>query len=220
MKRSLNILALLLALVMMLSACAGKAPDTGDSQAPADSEAQAEIGDNSIASEQNEENDAPAQSEGAEQENDSQQEDTQDPGTAPEQNSTQPQNDVQTPDDRGSYEEYLSALTLFALSMDYPDFQLQGIYAASSVSLAQKTSSKGIYVFFDSMGESLCAHVNHIEAERTAESATTDLFANELGFASFELMSELPDTNSLTLLDSKVYSALLSELTGISIFSH
>ena len=217
MKRSLNILALLLALVMMLSACAGKAPDAGDSQAPADSEAQAETGDNSIASEQN---DIPAQSEDAGTENNPQQEAPQDPSVAPQQNSTQPQNDVQTPDDRGSYEEYLSALTLFALSMDYPDFQLQGIYAASSVSLAQKTSSKGIYVFFDSMGESLCAHITHIEAERISESGTTDLFANELGFSSFELMSELPDTNSLTLLDSKVYGALLSELTGISIFSH
>ena len=196
MKQSLSVLALLFALLLMLSACAGKGPNADADYTPDVSSSQAA----------NENNDTPAQNEGNAQEQ----------GNADEQGD---QTNVQSPESNGSYEEYLSALSLFALSMEYPDFQLQDIYAASSVTMANKANSQGIYVFFDSMGESLCARVTPIAAERS-ESGTLDLFANELGYAAFEIQSEQPDINSLILLEPGVYGQLLPVLSGISLYNH
>lgn len=220
MKRSLNTLALLLALLMLLSACADKAPKEDGTQ-PSEGSSR-EATENS----ENRENtgaDTPSQSEA--QENDPEQGNAADPTDASVQDSTGGQSsthgqpDVQTPEDGNTYEEYLSALSLFALSMEYPDFQLQEIYSASSVSLANKADSKGIYVFFDSMGQTLCAHVSPLAAERN-ESGSLDLFANETGYAAFELQAQLPATEGLTFLDPQIYGPLLSELSGVAFYNH
>ncbi|MBE6984463.1 MAG: hypothetical protein E7434_02395 [Ruminococcaceae bacterium] len=115
------------------------------------------------------------------------------------------------------YEEYLAALTLFALSMEYPDFVLQGIYSGTSVSIENKMSSSGVYTMFESGGSSLIAHVYPIDAERT-EPGTSDLYAAELGFAAFDLVESRDDNYSEIPQD--VYTGLLSEISGVSIFSH
>lgn len=115
------------------------------------------------------------------------------------------------------YEEHLAALTLFALSMEYPDFVLQGIYSGTSVSIENKMSSAGIYAMFESGGSSLIAHIYPIDAERT-QPGTTDLYAAELGFAAFDFVESRD--NSYSEISQDVYASLLAELSSISIFSH
>lgn len=123
------------------------------------------------------------------------------------------------PEKGKSYEEHLGALTLFALSIEYPDFSLNGIYTDTEVAIANKENSNGIYVLFDSMGEEVCAHVYPIAQERT-ETGTMDLYAAELGFAAFDLMEEPPATEELTPLQKEVFSVLLADLNAVSLYSH
>lgn len=188
MKQKRSLLALLLALMLVLSACATVAPGK-EGQVPEGSDGQTVAGNN--------EADDPAQNE----------------DNAPGEHINQ------TPEPGKSYEEYLSALCLFALSMEYPDFQFQGVYTSSAVTIMNKASSQGIYVFFDSMGESYCVCAYPLEAERT-ESGSLDVFANELGYAAFDILTEQPDTNDLSPLDSQIFGQLLSELNGVSLYNH
>jgi len=104
----------------------------------------------------------------------------------------------------------LAALTLFALSMEYPDFVPQGFYATNS-------GSKGIYAMFESGGESLTAHIYPIEKERT-ELGTMDIYANEVGFAAFELIEGADD--HYEEIPEDAYAAFLSSLSGVSVFTH
>ena len=121
------------------------------------------------------------------------------------------------PEKTASYEEQLAALTLFGLSMEYPDFSLSGIYAASAVDLAQKETSKGIYVVFESFGEKLTLHVYPLAGERT-DIGTRDLYAAELGYAAFDLVESIPSGTSE--IKQEVYSPLLSGLSAIALYTH
>ena len=154
-------------------------------------------------------------------------EETVDGQTTPEQNSelsdtipTESSSEVlQEPEAGKTYEDYLCALTLYALSMEYPDFQLQESYALSEIAPANKNYSEGAYVMFESMGENLCVHVYPLAEERT-EAFTRDIYTAELGFVAFDILEEAPNTENLLPLDAAIFSQLLSELSSVSIYSH
>lgn len=116
------------------------------------------------------------------------------------------------------YEKKLAALVLFALSMDYPDFRLEGIYMNSSAIDAEKQSDRGVYAVVDNGGNRFVFSAFPIDGERS-EAGTTDLYANELGYASFTMTSDVL-TEGMTLLEPAEYSQFLSELSGISILQH
>ncbi len=116
-----------------------------------------------------------------------------------------------------TYEEHLAALTIFALSMEYPDFVLEGIYTSSAVAIEQKGNSEGIYAVFESYGEKYIMHVYPIDEERS-EAMTRDLYAAELGYAAFDEVEKLPD--GIAMLDEDVFTQLLKSLSGVSVFTH
>ena len=213
MKQKFNFLALLLALMVVLSACAGIVPGEDVGQVPASNSSRGEgdEGDAPVQGETHGEGQEPEQN--GNQENDSEQEQEETSS------GTEDQSKVQASETDKAYEEYLSALSLLALSMEYPDFQLQGVYAASRVSVENKSSSQGIYVLFESQGEDLCLHVFPIAAERN-EAGSRDVFASELGYAAFDLQPEIPAVDGLTLLEAKDYGELLSKLSGVALYNH
>lgn len=200
MKKSLSLLSLLL-VILLLCACTAAPSQTGKESEEVNQSA-GEVSDLSGLSDSAEPSDSPEQS------------DSSGP-SAQESNAAQ----TQKPEEEKTYEEHLGALTLFALSMEYPDFSLQGTYTATAVTIANKEASDGIYVLFESMGEKFCVHVYPIAQERT-EVGTLDLFAAELGFAAFDLLEEAPKTEGLTALEAQSFSQLLSDLNSVSVYGH
>lgn len=85
------------------------------------------------------------------------------------------------------YELWLASAAMLGLSLEYPDFELDGIYALSATSLAEKAESKGVYLRFRSGGADCAIHCVPLEGERSEE-GSVDLSSKAAGFATFDLM--------------------------------
>lgn len=86
------------------------------------------------------------------------------------------------------YEHWLAAAVVTGISMDYPDFELEGIYATGETELEQCSNSEGIYVIFASSGEKKCIYAAPLDAART-ETGTKDIASDVIGYASYEEVS-------------------------------
>ncbi len=104
----------------------------------------------------------------------------------------------------------LAALSLYALSMEFPDFELQGFYSNGS-------RTDGIYAMFVSNGENLTAHIYPIGNERNTP-GTMDIYATEVGYAAFDFVNGVDD--NYTEIPQEDYVEQLSALSGVSVFSH
>ena len=83
------------------------------------------------------------------------------------------------------YELWLASAALLGLSLEYPDFELDGIYALSATSLEEKAASKGVYLCFRSGGADHAIHCAPLEGERSTE-GSVDLSSKATGFATFD----------------------------------
>lgn len=224
----IKILALLLVAVMLLSACVSTAEPTtlltdasGNPAADTTPTGNNEVqnGDGTTVAPSTDENDNTEPTVSNPENTDGATEDTTgntnggDSDVQTSQGST-PTETVEGPKD---YEEYLAALTLFALSMEYPDFILEGIYTATAVSIAKNYDSAGIYTVFESGGMRMIFHVYPIGDERS-DSGTRDLYAAEIGYAAFDQVDSLPE--GLRTLEQSVYASKFSALSAISLFTH
>lgn len=104
----------------------------------------------------------------------------------------------------------LAALTIYGLSLEYPDFEIESVYTAAQ-------SEDGIYAVFASGGIDYIAHVYAIADERTG-SGTRDLYAPEVGYAAFDLIDALPD--GLTEMETERYVAALERISMPTVYSH
>lgn len=117
------------------------------------------------------------------------------------------------------YELWLASAMVFGLSMEYPDFQLNGIYAASSTAIENKNDSLGVCILFQSAGTQLAVESKPLSTERT-QAGSRDLSTALLGYASFDeidpasitfsemkelAMDDLEQTMSQSLLVSLYY---------------
>ena len=116
---------------------------------------------------------------------------TQTPATTPIAPETQPPETLPpavwntVPEMEATYEHWLAAAMVMAASMHYPDFQIEGIYAASATDMDAFSDSQGVYLQIITGGESLCIHSAPLKAERS-EVGTTDISTAQLGFATFD----------------------------------
>ncbi len=108
------------------------------------------------------------------------------------------------------YEHYLASLALYALVFEYPDFQIEGIYAASIVPMDKQEQSKGVYVAFESFGAKLIAYISYLPAERT-EAGTTDLYSPDVGYATFDFVDSMPE--NLTQLHEQDFVEAMNEVS-------
>ena len=83
------------------------------------------------------------------------------------------------------YELWLASAALLGLSLEYPDFELDGIYALSATSLEEKAASKGVYLCFRSGGTDRAIHCAPLEGERST-AGSVDLSSKVTGFATFD----------------------------------
>lgn len=116
------------------------------------------------------------------------------------------------------YEKWLSAAQIVCVSMEYPDFMLEGVYAASSTSLENKSSSKGSYIVFTSGGERMAIHSLPLEAERS-QSGTTDVSTEIIGYATFDRVDPASiDLSSMEMLVVDELSELIAQSLLVSIY--
>lgn len=122
--------------------------------------------------------------------------------------------------EEATYEERLAANTLTAISLAYPDFELQQILTETETQLNEARDSKGVYVEFDSGGETLVIHAKWLEKERTKK-GTVDLHEEKLGFATFDVVSdEVLNEKNMKTLEANDLTELISEAMLVSLYEH
>lgn len=120
--------------------------------------------------------------------------------------------------EESSYEQWLAAGMVMAISMEYPDFELLGIYAASETPVAYHATSSGAYVHFRSGGGEILIHSAPLDAERSV-SGTTDLYTAQLGFATFDQVAVgSADLGGMEKLELEALSDLISQSLLVSIY--
>lgn len=90
------------------------------------------------------------------------------------------------------YEHWLAAAVVTGISLQYFDFEIQGIYYESEQPLEQAEQSLGVTVVFTGDGQELMIQSRPLTQERT-EAGTMDLHAADLGFATFDVSA--PEAN-------------------------
>lgn len=121
---------------------------------------------------------------------------------------------------KADYEKWLSAAMVVGLSMEYPDFELIGIYTMTETAMESKEKSDGVYIIFTSEGKVSALHSVALKKERT-ESGTRDISTNNLGFATFDLVKpESVDTSSMKQILLEEIGELIAQSMLVSIYTH
>ena len=103
--------------------------------------------------------------------------------------------------------------------MEYPDFQLEGVYAASATALEDKFASDGAYILFSSGGTRMAIHSSALEGERTAP-GTMDISTEIIGYATFDQTDPASlNLSSMEQLALEDLSELISQSLLISIYT-
>lgn len=118
------------------------------------------------------------------------------------------------------YEKWLAASMVVCVSMEYPDFQLEGIYTESSTALDDKFASGGVYVVFSSGGTRMAIHSKALAQERT-ERGTVDISTEIIGFATFDKVDPASVTaSSMDQISLDHLSKLIEQSLLVSIYFH
>ncbi len=118
------------------------------------------------------------------------------------------------------YEKWLSAAMVVCVSMEYPDFELEGIYISSSKSLEDKFTSDGAYIVFTSGGNRMAIHSIALAQERTT-AGTRDISTEIIGFATFDQLDPANiDYNSLEIIDLEELEELIAQSLLVTIYTH
>ena len=137
----------------------------------------------------------------------------------PEQNSAPEKVEVQQ-QITAEYELWLASAMVFGLSMDYPDFELLGIYSPSATLMKDKFDSQGVYILFRSSGTELTVEGKPLSAERT-QPGTRDLSSAVLGFASFdEAALSAGDFSDMTELTMEMLGPTMEQSVLVSVYIH
>ena len=118
------------------------------------------------------------------------------------------------------YEKWLSATVLMCVSIEYPDFEIEGVYSDSATALDDKFSSDGVYIIFSSGGERLAIHSKALEDERT-EPGTVDISSEIIDFATFDCIDPaLVDTSSMEQINLEDLNEMIAQSLLVSIYTH
>lgn len=118
------------------------------------------------------------------------------------------------------YEKWLAAAMVVCISMEYPDFELEGIYTASATALADKFDSDGTYIIFSSGGTRMALHSVPLEAERST-AGTKDISTEAMGYATFDPVDPASvDTSALIAIELEELGELIAQSLLVSIYAH
>lgn len=117
------------------------------------------------------------------------------------------------------YEKWLAAAMVMCVSMEYPDFELEAVYAASATALEDKFDSQGAYIVFTTGGSRICIHSKALEAERTAP-GTKDISTEAIGYATYDQLDpDSIDFASFEKINLEDLSELFAQSLLVSIYA-
>lgn len=119
-----------------------------------------------------------------------------------------------------TYEEWLAAGMVVAISMEYPEFEIEGIYLAGETDLSERQNSSGVYVVFTADGTKQTVHGFPLAAERT-QKGTVDLHTMDLGFAAFDPVETASvNTGACRQIGMEDLSELIAQSILVSLYEH
>lgn len=118
------------------------------------------------------------------------------------------------------YEKWLASAVILGVSIEYPDFELKGIYTGSCTELAASQSSEGVYVIFSSGGTELAVHSMPLEQERTTP-GTIDIGTMNMGMATFDAVEpELVLAEELEAYSMEELEQTIAQTMQFSLYYH
>lgn len=118
------------------------------------------------------------------------------------------------------YEKWLASAVVMGVSIEYPDFELIGIYTKTCTKLEDSQSSKGVYVLFKSDGKNLAVYSMPLNQERT-DAETIDISTKNMGMATFDLVdSKKISTEGLKTYSMDQLEKTISQTMQFSMYYH
>lgn len=120
----------------------------------------------------------------------------------------------------GSYEHWLSAAMVMAVSLEYPQFELVGVWAASATEISESAGSDGAFVLIRVNGREVLIHSRPLSGERS-QAGTRDLYTAQLGFATFdEVERSSVDLSKLKELKLEQLSDMIAQSLLVTLYGH
>ena len=88
-----------------------------------------------------------------------------------------------------TYEKWLAAAMVVAVSLEEEEFEIEHIYFYSENSLNDLEKSEGVYLIYESSGNTICLYSSPLAEERK-EKGLKNLYTKDLGFATFDYVDE------------------------------
>lgn len=119
-----------------------------------------------------------------------------------------------------SYEMWMAAAMVTAISMQYDDFTIDDIYLTGDTSIESKTESQGVYVVFTTGEGQFAVNSRALDAERV-DTGTVDLYTRDLGFATFDMVDITGiNTESCIQVTMDDLGELISQSLLVSLYEH
>lgn len=117
-----------------------------------------------------------------------------------------------------AYEQWLAAGMIIGISMEYPDFELQGIYLTGETTMENKMDSDGAYILFTSGGRRMAVHSSPLASERKIP-GTVDLSAQSIGYATFDTVDAASvNTGAMTAVPIGELEELIAQSMLVSLY--
>lgn len=119
-----------------------------------------------------------------------------------------------------SYEEWLAAAMMVAVSLKGEEFEVEHIYYKTETDLADKQDSEGVYLIYKTGGKSVCVKSTPLKKERNKK-GKTDLSTQDLGFATFDTVDkDSKDFDGWKEIKEDSLSDLVSQSMLVSLYEN
>lgn len=119
------------------------------------------------------------------------------------------------------YEQWLAASVITCISMNTPDFELEEVYASTQTTVNDRMSSQGIYVTYQSGGETLCIQAKPLEQGRSGQAGTKDVYSELTGYASYdEVSADAIDKSQWHTVDLQDLNTLIEQSERVVLYEN
>ena len=119
------------------------------------------------------------------------------------------------------YEQWLAASVITCISMNNPDFELEEVYASTQTTIDDRMNSQGIYVTYQSGGETLCILAKPLEQGRSGQAGTKDVYSELTGYASYEEVSaDTIDVSQWHTVDMQELNTLIEQSERVVLYEN
>lgn len=119
------------------------------------------------------------------------------------------------------YEQWLAAAVITCISMNTPDFELGEVYASTQTAIEDRMDSQGIYVTYQSGGETVCIQAKPLEQGRSGQKGTKDVYSELTGYASYEEVSvDTIDMSQWHTVDLQELNTLIEQSERVVLYEN